>query len=398
LKPSISSLRTSATGQIGWIDDFLFDEELLLLGEDGAPFFDPRKNKAYIIRGKSWVNNHAHVLRAKDWIASNPYLCYYLNNFRYDGYVSGTTRPKLNQAPMRRIPVRLAPLNEQKRIVSKIEELFTKLDAGIEYLKKILVEVKQYRQSVLKAAFEGKLTEEWRSRQLFEPQEATDDPLPVGWRWVTLGQIASPWKERYKPSESSGERFVGLEHIESGTGRILGEGDSSSLKSTKTRFNCGDVLYGRLRPYLNKVWVAIFNGVCSTDILVFPKSSSYDSRYLARFISTPDFVRYATQNMKGVQHPRISFQSLSEYRIPFPTLVEQKEIVQRVERFLSLCDETETSIRGSLSQAAKLRQAILRRAFSGSLVPQDPSDEPAQRLLERTKLHEVPLMNPLKTN
>jgi type I restriction enzyme S subunit len=72
-----------ATGQVGWIDDYLFNEELLLLGEDGSPFLEKNKNKSYIIRGKSWVNNHAHVLRALSQITSNSYLCHYLNDFDY---------------------------------------------------------------------------------------------------------------------------------------------------------------------------------------------------------------------------------------------------------------------------------------------------------------------------
>ncbi|MFH1322633.1 MAG: hypothetical protein ABIH80_02205 [Methanobacteriota archaeon] len=74
-----------ATGQVGWIDDHLFDEELVLLGEDGAPFFEQTKNKAYIIKGKSWVNNHAHVLKAIADVILNQFLCNYLNVFDYNG-------------------------------------------------------------------------------------------------------------------------------------------------------------------------------------------------------------------------------------------------------------------------------------------------------------------------
>jgi type I restriction enzyme S subunit len=110
-----------ATGQVGWIDNYLFDEELVLLGEDGAPFLEPIKDKAYIIKGKSWVNNHAHVLKSLIAITSNSFLCHYLNIFDYNGYVTGTTRFKLNQSPMRKIPIPLPPLPEQHRIVAKIE-------------------------------------------------------------------------------------------------------------------------------------------------------------------------------------------------------------------------------------------------------------------------------------
>src|SRR6266540_1872942 len=114
-----------ATGRVGWIDGYLFDEELILIGEDGAPFFDKTKPISYIIQGKSWVNNHAHVLRALSEITSNRYLKYFLDQFDFHGYVNGTTRLKLTQRSMNSIPVKLAPLNEQHRIVAKLETLLS---------------------------------------------------------------------------------------------------------------------------------------------------------------------------------------------------------------------------------------------------------------------------------
>ena len=121
-----------ATGQIGWIDNYIFDEELILLGEDGAPFFDNIKDKAYMINGKSWINNHAHVLKRISILLINKFLCHYLNQINYHNLVSGTTRLKLNQSSMKKIQILLPPLNEQKRIVSKIESIFAQIDAGRE--------------------------------------------------------------------------------------------------------------------------------------------------------------------------------------------------------------------------------------------------------------------------
>lgn len=115
-----------ATRQQGWIDDYIFDEELVLLGEDGVPFFDPLRPKAYLIKGKSWVNNHAHVFRGI--FVSHSYLLYWLNTFDYSGRVAGTTRSKLNQARALDIPIMLPPLAEQHRIVAKIDELMGLID------------------------------------------------------------------------------------------------------------------------------------------------------------------------------------------------------------------------------------------------------------------------------
>ncbi len=153
-----------ATGQVGWIDDYLFDEELVLLGEDGAPFLEP-KNKAYIIKGKSWVNNHAHVLKAIFEISSNSFLCHYLNIFDYHGYVSGTTRLKLNQGAMRQIPIPIPPLPEQRLIVARLDSLLEHVRKAKESLEKIPRIMKRFRQAALKKAFSGELTVEWREQQ-----------------------------------------------------------------------------------------------------------------------------------------------------------------------------------------------------------------------------------------
>ena len=148
-----------ATGQVGVIDDFIFDGEHILLGEDGAPFLDPFKVKSYLVGGKFWVNNHAHILKAA---ISNRYLSHYLNQIDYSDHVTGTTRLKLTQNALKRIPVPVAPTAEQHRLVTKIEELFSALDKGIESLKTARAKLKVYRQAVLKHAFEGKLTAQWR--------------------------------------------------------------------------------------------------------------------------------------------------------------------------------------------------------------------------------------------
>lgn len=119
-----------AAGQVGWIDDNIFNEPLILLGEDGVQFFDHDKPKAYLIDGPSWVNNHAHVLRARAEHVDRRFLHHYLNQADYRGFANGTTRLKLTQAAMKRLPVGLPSLDEQRRIVDILEDNLSRLDSG----------------------------------------------------------------------------------------------------------------------------------------------------------------------------------------------------------------------------------------------------------------------------
>ena len=115
-----------ATGQIGFIDDYIFDGEYILLGEDAAPFLDKKAQKAYIIKGKSWVNNHAHILQP---LVSQKFLMNCLNSIDYLNYVYGTTRLKLTQENMNRILIPIPSIEEQCRIEQKINNLFIYIES-----------------------------------------------------------------------------------------------------------------------------------------------------------------------------------------------------------------------------------------------------------------------------
>ncbi len=109
-----------------YVDDYLFDEDLLLLGEDGAKW-EAGEQSAFCITGKTWVNNHAHVLRMLNNVNMN-YICHVLNIMDLTPFITGTTVPKLNQLKLSQIPIPLPSQNEQIMIVQKIEEMFSLLD------------------------------------------------------------------------------------------------------------------------------------------------------------------------------------------------------------------------------------------------------------------------------
>ena len=153
-----------ATGQVGTIDEALFDEPLVLLGEDGVQFFDPDKPKAYEIDGPAWVNNHAHVLRPDEDKIPRRLLVHYLNQFDYRGSANGTTRLKLTQKAMNAIPIVLPPLEEQHQIVEILEGHLSRLDAAMAVADAVEERAGALRRSLLHAAFTGKLTEKWREQ------------------------------------------------------------------------------------------------------------------------------------------------------------------------------------------------------------------------------------------
>ncbi len=179
-------------------------------------------------------------------------------------------------------------------------------------------------------------------------------------------------------------RYIGLEHIEKHTGSLLGHGTSDEVRSTKSRFREGELLYGKLRPYLNKVHVAEFDGICSTDILVLRALGGVHAKYLHYRLLSKDFVRYANKNVSGVQHPRVNARTVSLFDVELPPLNEQRRIVEKIEELFTKLD---AGVR-SLEQLKGYRRSVLKAAVEGELSREWREThrgelEPASELLER---------------
>ena len=342
-----------ATGQVGHIDDYLIDGEYVLLGEDGAPFLNTFAQKAYLISGKSWVNNHAHILQSK---TDNRFLCYYLNCFDYKGYVCGTTRLKLTQGQMKSIPVPVPPIEEQQRIVTRIEELFSELDSAVETLQKTRQQLEVYRQAVLKEAFS------FESSELVEIQTIVDD--------IRIG----PFGTMLHKSDyiTDGVPVINPQHIKNGT---IVHNNSNTISVEKAaelsnyRLIKNDIIMGRrgemgrAAPITDKEdgWL------CGTGSLLFRLKPEFDAALYAKILSSPDVVHYLEDNATGTTMKNLNEAIVKHIPVPYITTEMQKRIVNSIDAKMSVCDSIEKTIEESLQQAEAMRQSILKKAFEGRL-------------------------------
>jgi type I restriction enzyme, S subunit len=219
------------------------------------------------------------------------------------------------------------------------------------------------------------------------PDSSPDDDLPEGWTVEPLGNLVSPSKEKIEPDQKPDAPYLSLEHVESKVMRIIGHGFGRDVKSTKTIFRTGDVLYGKLRPYLNKVCIPDFDGICSTDFLVFQRVPWIENRLLLWFLSRPEVVDIANHHSTGVELPRVNFQTLASLSFPLPPASEQKRIVAKIEELFVQVNAARARLAKVPLILKSFRQAVLAAACSGRLTEdwreKHSNLEPASEFLER---------------
>jgi type I restriction enzyme S subunit len=208
-------------------------------------------------------------------------------------------------------------------------------------------------------------------------------PLPEEWQVVRLENVVSLGNEAVNPTHVAAGRYVGLEHIEPGSTRIQKWGHPSEVRSLKTAFRPGDVLYGKLRPYLDKAALAEWEGICSTDILVLRAQNGLEPDFLAYLAHTRTFLEYAIATMTGVNHPRTSWKALQQLQVPLPPLPEQRAIAH-VLRTVQRAKEATEGVIGALKE---LKKSVMRHLFTYGPVPVNQAD---QVPVKETELSPVP--------
>ena len=298
---------------------------------------------------------------------------------------TGTTFKAISGDVLRNLEIHMPPLEMQHRIVEKIEELFSELDKGIEYLKTAQAQLKVYRQAVLKWAFEGKLT---RDRDIVAELEKKAEPgrskLPDGWKWVRTGDVMNSIDNGHTPTKE----FLSQGNGEIPFVKVYNLNFDGTLDFTKNptfipehvhekkmqRSLCisGDVLINIVGPPLGKVSV-VPNSYpewnINQAIVRFRPNERIISKFLLYYLQNPMIINWLENTSKATAGQyNVKVSTCRIIPLPLPDIEQQLEIVQEIESRLSVCDKLEESIEQSLQQSEALRQSILKRAFEGRLV------------------------------
>ena len=361
-------------------------------------------------------------------------------------YAKGMGVQNISSKDIEQLPFALPPRNEQQRIVAKIEKLFSELDKSIETLKTAQAQLKVYRQALLKNAFEGKLTAQWRvenqdklettetilkqiqqehvsryqqqlskweasNKQSSKPREQKLLPpipikeltkfsvLPNGWAWIKLGEVFNIYVGS-TPSRKRSDFWNGdIPWVSSG------EVAFCKIKDTKEKItNLGYVSAStEVHPIGTVMLAMIGEGKTRGQAAILDIKACHNQNTAAIRVSetkcNPEFVyQYLVYQYEitrkigsGNNQKALNKERVSDLIFPFCSYSEMNEVVRHIDEKLSVTDQLQQAINLSIQQAESLRQSILKRAFTGQLVPQDPNDEPASILLEQIKTSKVKL-------
>jgi type I restriction enzyme S subunit len=311
---------------------------------------------------------------------------------RMEELVQGALYPAVRGKDIRSYEIPLAPLPEQKRIADKLDSVLARVDACRDRLDRLPALLKRFRQSILAAATSGVLTEDRRCPtkptaqehpQLTQFRDQLLWKLPSTWSWQPFSVIASVASDLRAPKDFLSAIHLAPNHIESGTGRILGcvTIAEDKVTSPKHLFRAGQIIYSKIRPNLCKVTIPDFSGLCSADM--YPIETSMNPKYLWLWMLSQQFTDWASNAESRTVLPKINQVQLSKIPTPVPPPAEQTEIVRRVEILFAFADRLEARLASARRQVGQLTPALLAKAFRGELVVQDPADEPATELLKR---------------
>jgi type I restriction enzyme S subunit len=373
-------------------------------------FFDGSFPSEYLVRNGDLLIGMDGIFRCVEWSGGeaglNQRVCKIIPNescldrrflaFGLNGYLkaieeatSSVTVGHLSSRDILRIPFPLPPLAEQRRIVAKLEALLGKVDDCRKRFDKVPVLLKRFRQSVLAVACSGRLTADWRSNN---SDINIEDVLPTRLGDALVQIKTGPFGSALHKSDyvTDGVPIVNPMHINDG--RItptkgMSITRSKALELSEYLLKAGDVVIGRRGEMGRCAMVGLNEAgwLCGTGTMILRASAMMLPEYLQRFLSSPSVIHALEADAVGTTMVNLNQGILSGLELYLPSVLEQHEIVRRVEALSAVADQIETRYAKAKGYVDRLTQSILAKAFRGELVPQDRSDEPASALLERNR-------------
>ncbi len=300
------------------------------------------------LNGRKFLLNQ-RVGRLKDFSPDIyvPYLRRFLSTPRIKDYYkskgAGGLQVNLSKKDILTADIPIPPLAEQKQIVAKLDECFTAIDKAHENTSKNLTNAKQLFQSQLNEIFTQK---------------------GKNWEVKTLEEVC-----KYDKQNNSNKSlpYVGLENIESNTGRFIGSLEPKQVKSSTFYFSKNHLLYGRLRPYLNKVLLPDFIGHCSSEIFPIKANDSIMREFMFYWFISSKTVNKIDATWTGARMPRANMKEVINFKIPVPLLAEQKQIVVKLDALQKQTQSLESNYQNQLKSLEDLKKSLLEKAFSGQL-------------------------------
>lgn len=410
-----------ASGVIDKTDDYLFDKDLMLIGEDGANLLTRSTPIAFIARGKYWVNNHVHVLDVCAGL-NLEYITFYINSISLAPYVTGTAQPKMNQENMNAIWIPLPPIEEQQRIVEKLNQILPLIDEYGKEEDELIALCQKFpeemKKSVLQAAMQGKLTNQLETDSSVDEllkkiadekatliaegkikkekplAEITEEEIPFdipeNWRWERWGNLSNSIQYGYNASAiSSGfAKMVRISDIQDN--KILWDSvpycEISESEYEKYKLNNTDILFARTGGTVGKS--VLVSGLTERSVYAgYLIRSHYNHnlnpQYLKYFMECPLYWNQLTQGTtKGCQ-PNCNGQTLSQMIVPIPPIEEQQRIVEKLNTILPIIDSM--AVYGTKKKAGRPKQEEAL-AFISSLLGTNKSTDSKPVTTEITEL------------
>ena len=359
-----------ASGVIDKIDDYLFDKPLLLIGEDGANLISRSTPIAFIAYGKYWVNNHAHVIDSLEFITLK-YLEIYINAIDLKSFVTGTAQPKLNQANLNQIPIMLPPLEEQERIVAKVDELFELIDELDSNKQELLENIFNIKNKVLQLAIQGKLVEQCEDDEpasvLLERIKAEKEQLikdkvikkekplpdiseeeklfktPSSWEWCRLGNISNIVMGQSPDSSTVSDVEGGIEFHQgkASFGKVFI--NNSGLYCTKpSKIAIPDDILLSVRAPVGTLNITDRELCIGRGLAAIRKYIDIENKFFYYFIMAleEELVKKST----GTTFKAVASTAIKEFLIPLPPLEEQKRIVEKIDLIMDYLDKLQQEV------------------------------------------------------